>query len=44
MPDLVAKGPRTRRGIIALGWLFCVALAIAGAYLLGFLDKLGALR
>lgn len=42
--DLIARGPRTRRAIIALGWLLCVALAIAGAYALGLLDRVGALR
>lgn len=42
--DLIAKGPRTRRAIIVLGWLLCVALAIAGAYALGLLDRVGALR
>lgn len=37
--DLVAKGPRHRRAILAVGVLLCIALAIAGAYLLGWLDQ-----
>lgn len=42
--DVIARGPRTRRAIIVLGWLLCVALAIGGAYALGLLDRIGALR
>lgn len=41
--ELAAKGPRRRRAIIALGLLLCVALAVAGAYLLGLFDRLGLL-
>ena len=38
-----AAPPRRNRAIIGLGLLLCVAAAVAAAYLLGLLDRIGLL-
>lgn len=38
-----AAPPRRNRAIIGLGLLLCVAAAVGAAYLLGLLDRVGAL-
>ena len=38
-----APAPRRNRAIIGLGLLLCVAAAVGVAYLLGLLDRAGAL-
>jgi hypothetical protein len=41
--DAVAAPPRRNRAIIALGLALCVVGAVAAAYLLGLLDRVGLL-
>jgi hypothetical protein len=42
-PQSTTETPRTRRGIILLGLLLCVVVAVGAAYLLGLLDQIGLL-
>lgn len=35
------KSSGTRRAILAVGILLCIGLSVVGAYLLGWLDRLG---